>query len=282
MADPNRIIRLLLAFGRAWAGALLPQAFLCVAIWLSPAALAQDGALRMGVGDLVEVSVFGREELTTSTYVSEDGSISLPLIGSVAVIGLSPAEAARAIENALRRGEYLNDPRVTIRLEEFRSQQVSVLGQVGAPGRFPIQGRTTVFDVLAEAGGITEDGDNLVTVIRPSDTGIERFSIDLDRLDSTDLAPSVFILQGGDSVFVSRARQFFIYGEVNEPDGYRLEPGMTLLEAISIGGGLTEKGSQSRVEIKRKLADGSYQTFSARLDDVIEPDDVIRVKERIF
>lgn len=256
-----------------------------VGIGSSASAQVSDAAsgLQLGPGDLITVEVFGRPELSAETYVAASGSLSLPLIGQVEVAGLSPAAAAARIEDAYRRGEFLVSPQVTVRLAEFRSQQISVLGEVKNPGRFPVESRTTVFDVLADAGGILDMGSFVVTVIRPQPDGqMERFTLDLKSLERGDVQPSLFTLRGGDSVFVPRAERFYIVGEVENPDAYRLEPEMTVLQAIAVAGGVTDRGSRRRIAIKRKQADGQTVEFDAPADAKVLPDDVIRVKERIF
>ncbi|HEX5757444.1 MAG TPA: SLBB domain-containing protein, partial [Arenimonas sp.] len=122
-----------------------------------------------------------------------------------------------------------------------------------------------------------------VVVMRPDDAGrLTRHVTDLQGLGDSDRELPLLTLRGGDSVFVPGAEQFSIYGEVNAPNIYRLDPGMTVVEAITRGGGVTPRGSRSRVEIRRVKSDGSFETRSAELDDRVEPNDVVRVKERLF
>jgi polysaccharide biosynthesis/export protein len=238
----------------------------------------------LGAGDAVSVEVYGRPELATKTNVADDGTLTVPLAGAVQVAGLSPARAGQRIAAAFREGRYLLNPQVTVSFtEEARGQQVSVLGAVKSPGRFTVGSRTTVLDVLAQAGGITEDGAGVVVLLRPDRAGkITRYAIDLKGLTQAKTAVPTLTLRGGDSLFVPPAEQFYIHGEVRAPNMYRLEPGMTVVQAISRGGGVTPRGSDSRIEIKRRRADGSYATSSAELGDTLQADDVIRVKERIF
>lgn len=247
------------------------------------AAEAAGPALKLGVADAVTVQVYGRPELTTTTYVADDGSITVPLAGKVAVLGMPPAQAAQQVAAALREGQYLVNPQVTIVLVQYRSQQVSVLGEVRTPARFPIESRTTVFDLLAQAGGITEQGASTAYLLRPDAAGrVERIAIDLKGLTEAGAAIPTVTLRGGDALFVPRAGQFYVYGEVQSPNMYRLEPGMTVMQAISRSGGLTPRGSGSRLEIRRRGADGKYRILEPELTDPLNPDDVLRVKERIF
>ncbi len=237
----------------------------------------------LSVGDAVGLTVFGRPELAVTTTVADDGSISVPLLGSVQVAGLSPVKAGQRVSTAYRQGGFLLDPQVTLSLAQSRGTQVSVLGAVKTPGRYVIEPRTTVLDALAQAGGISENGAGTVVLLRPDKTGkVMRYGIELKGLMQGRTPVPTLTLRGGDSLFVPPAEQFYIYGEVKAPNMYRLEPGMTVVHALSRGGGITPRGSSSRIEIRRRKPDGSYVTSSADLGDVLQADDVVRVKERIF
>jgi len=239
--------------------------------------------LQLGPGDSVSMQVYGQPDLNSTVYVSDDGTIPVALTGPVKVAGLSPAEASARIEKALRDGKYLVDPHVTLTVTESRSQRVSVLGQVGRPGRYPVQSNTSIFDLLAEAGGITEIGGDLVYILRPDASGnITRYPISLKGLAEGAKGSSELTLTGGDSVLVPTAPQLYIYGEVTAPGKFKVEPGMTVVQAIARAGGVTQRGSQNRVVIKRRKPDGTYETSKAALSDLVQADDVIRVKESIF
>ncbi|HZR34920.1 MAG TPA: SLBB domain-containing protein [Nevskia sp.] len=242
---------------------------------------AADPVIKLGPGDAVAVQVYGRPEMSTTTYVADNGSISVPLAGAVQVGGLSPAEAGEAVAKALRDGQYLLRPQVTVTLSQFRSQQISVLGEVKTPGRYPLESRTSVIDLLAQAGGETENGADVIYVLRPHPGGgTDRFPIDLKSLRQGPLP--TMALKGGDSVYVPRADRFYIYGEVQAPNAYRLEPGMTVIQALSRSGGVTARGSEHRIVITRQTPDGGHVAFDAKPFDQVQADDVIRVKERIF
>lgn len=248
-----------------------------------PPAAPADPMLQLGPGDAISIKVFGRPELDTTAYISDDGTVPVPLAGSVEVGGLSPAQASARVADALRHGQFLIDPQVTVFLVEFRSQQVSVLGQVQAPGRFPIDSRVSVFDLIAQAGGTTEDGADTIYLLRPNEDGtVQRHAVNLRALTQGDALQAPPAVQGGDSIFVPRAGQFYIHGEVQAPNMYRLEPGMTVVQALSRGGGVTQRGSSNRVEIRRRNADGQFVTLRPELTDLVQADDVILIKERIF
>jgi polysaccharide export outer membrane protein len=247
------------------------------------AAAVKAPLLQLGPGDSVSIQVYGQPDLSTTVYVADDGTVSVPLAGNIQVTGLSPSQASARVEAALKSGKILVDPHVTLTVTQSRSQRVSVLGQVGTPGRYPVESNTTIFDLLAQAGGVTAGGSDVVYVIRQDKDGKEvRYPVDLKGLASGSGAIPSLALKGGDSVFVPKAEQFSIYGEVTTPGRYRVEPGMTVIEAIAKAGGITQRGSQRRVEIKRKKADGSYSNVKAKFGDLVQPDDVIQVKESIF
>jgi polysaccharide export outer membrane protein len=247
----------------------------------NPAAKAP--LLQLGPGDSVSIQVYGQPDLSTTVYVADDGTVSIPLAGNVPVAGMSPAQASGRIEAALKSANILVDPHVSITVTQSRSQRVSVLGQVGSPGRYAIESNTSILDLLAQAGGITATGSDILYILRQDKTGKEvRYPVDLKGLAKGSSAVPTVTLQGGDSVFVPKAEQFSIYGEVTTPGRYRVEPGMTVIEAIARAGGITLRGSQRRVEIKRKQANGTYSTVKAKLGDLVQPDDVIQVKESIF
>jgi polysaccharide export outer membrane protein len=239
--------------------------------------------VQLGPGDSVTLSVFGQPEMNTTDFVADDGTITVPLAGPVPVRGLSPTEAARRIEQALRNGKILVDPHVTISAVVSRSQRVSVLGEVNKPGRYVIESNVAILDLLAEAGGVKETGSDTIYLLRTDKDGkAARYPINLASLSNGRQPPDTPTIQAGDQILVPRAEQFYIYGEVATPGKFKVEPGMTVIEAIARAGGITVRGSQRRVEIKRLLPNGNYETTKATLGELVHADDVIRVKESIF
>lgn len=239
--------------------------------------------IQLGPGDSVNFQVYGQPDMNTTAYVADDGTLSVPLAGAVQVAGLSPSEASQRIEAALKNGHFLVDPHVTLAVLVSRSQRVSVLGQVGKPGIYPIESNMTIFDLLAQAGGALETGSDVIYLLRSDSAGVvQRYPLNTKNLDVVQNSIPGHALRGGDTIFIPRAEQFYIYGEVTSPNKYRVEPDMTVIEAIARAGGVTPRGSERRVDIKRMAADGSYVTVKAKLNDPVKPDDVIHVKESIF
>jgi len=236
---------------------------------LSGAALAQ--AQKLGPGDTVHVTVFGQPDLTSDARVSDRGTVDLPLVGPVKVAGQTPSDAAGKIAAALKKGDFLKHPQVTVALTAVRSQQVSVLGLVVRPGRYPLEeAHLKLPDILAAAGGVAPGGSNTVTVIRNGE-GRKVAALAKD-----------FELKGGDTVYVERAPVFYIYGEVAHSGAYPVSANMTVMQAISVGGGITPRGSDRRVKLRRAGADGKVVESDANLQDIVKADDVIFVKESIF
>jgi len=237
----------------------------------------------LGPGDIIHISVFQNPDLTLDARVSENGTISYPLIGAVRVGGSSISSAEQRIAKMLRDGNFVVSPQVTILLAQIRGNQVAVLGQVNKPGRFPLEtADTKLTDVLAEAGGVAPGGSDIVIFAGVRDGKTLRREIDLDNMFSAGENQNNLVLRAGDVLYVRRAPVFYIYGEVQRPGNYRLDRNMTLIEALAVGGGLTPKGTQRGIQVHRRAADGKVQLIDAKLDDPIQAEDVIYVRESIF
>jgi len=238
--------------------------------------------MKLGPGDTVSMQVYGRPELSTQAYISDDGKLNAPLVGPINIAGLSPNDAAIKIAEAYRSGGFLLQPQVNITLQQFKSQQISVLGEVKNPGRYALDSRTSIFDLLAQAGGAGPDAADTIYLIRHGDKDGPTQRIPVAMQELVRHSAGELSLHGGDSIYVPKAPQFYIYGEVRTPNRYKLDAGMTVVQAIAMGGGVTDRGSDSRVEVRRRNPDGSFKTFSAHATDTVQADDVIRIKERIF
>ena len=237
----------------------------------------------LGAGDAIRVQVFQNPDLTIETRVSENGSITYPLIGAVELGGLSIAVAEKKIADALQKGGFIQKPQVNIVLIQIRGNQVAVLGQVNRPGRFPLEtANTRLSDMLANAGGATVGGAD-IAIIRGVRNGQSfRKQIDIPSIFLGEQMQDDIVLQGGDSIYVHRAPVFYIYGEAQRPGAFRIERSMTIMQALAQGGGPTLRGSEKRLRLHRKAPDGSIQPIEPQLTDPVLPDDVIYVKESIF
>ena len=236
----------------------------------------------LGMGDMVRVTVFRNPELTTEAKVSERGTILFPMIGEVPVSGLTPSQVGARIADKLRSGKYVVNPEVTVSMMQVNSRQVSVLGNVVKPGRYPIDSTSLrLTDFIAVAGGIAPTGSDSVTILMNRGGRQEKLEVDLaEMFRRGDLSANV-ALEPGDTIFVHRAPMVYVYGEVQKGGAYRVEPHMTVMQAIAMGGGVTPRGSQRGIKISRR--DGTnVRRIDANLTDTVQPDDVIFVRESLF
>jgi polysaccharide export outer membrane protein len=237
----------------------------------------------MGPGDSVKVSVYQNPDMTTESRISEVGSITFPLLGPVEVGGLTAAQAEIRIAGLLKSGGFVPRAQVTVMVTQFRSRQVSVLGQVNHPGRYAIEEPSMrLTDALAIAGGVAPGGADMATILRVGESGEQRFEIDLLGLFDAPAQAKNMEIRNGDTVFVPRIPLFYIYGEVQKPGAYRLERRMTVMQAVSAASGLTQRGNEKGVRITRRAANGSTRTFAASMEDFVLQDDVIYLKESLF
>jgi len=240
-------------------------------LWAVAGLAAAQAGEKLGVGDAVRVTVFQQPDLTLETRVDEKGAILMPLIGQVKVAGLTTTAASVQIADALKKGKFLNNPQVNVAVTTLRSRQVSVLGQVARPGRYPLDETSSqLADVIAAAGGVLPTGSETVMVTR---NGKEQ---------KVELLGKSFALQGGETVYVDRAPVFYIYGEVARAGAYRVEPNMSVMQAIAAGGGITPRGSDRRLKLRRTTAEGKWIETDAGLQERIKADDVIYVREALF
>jgi polysaccharide biosynthesis/export protein len=274
MARTTRIAELCLACALA-----LP----CVALSAPPQAPAAPSPELLGAGDSVRITVFQDPDLTTEARISERGSITFPLIGEVVIAGLTPEGAAARIADRLTRGKFVVKPQVSLAIQQVRSRQVSVLGEVGKPGRYPLDDvSNSLTDVLARAGGINGEGDEDVVVVRDVNGKESRTAVDVARMYRSGDLSNDMRLQNGDVVYVKRAAQFYLYGQVQKAGAYRLQPEMTVMQAIAVGGGLTPRGTLRGLKIERHTGDGKVSKLSVQPTDLVRADDVIMVRERLF
>lgn len=257
--------------------------FLALAASCGVGAQTAPADYRLGAGDDIRIQVFQNPDLAIETRVPETGVISYPLVGNVKIGGLSVTGAQKAIADALEKGRFVKSPQVTITLGQVRGNQVSVLGQVNRPGRFPLETfNARPSDILAAAGGATPTGDDVVIVTGMRDGKPFRKTVDVPGMFINGTTDEQIILRDGDTLYVQRAPVFYIYGEAQRPGPYRIERGMTVMQALAQGGGPTPRGSETRLRLSRKNAQGVVEQTTPALTDAIQADDVIYVRESLF
>ncbi len=237
----------------------------------------------LGAGDTVRITAYRYPDLTTEARLSEDGDVNVPLIGKVKLEGMTPEEAGRHIAERMKKGNYLLNPQIAVAVLEARSRQVSVLGFVANPGRYVLDGTSAkLSDVIALAGGLQPTASDTVVVQRNGGGKSESLNVDLAAVMQAGDAAKNIDIRSGDSIFVPRAPVFYIYGEVTRGGAYRLEPDMTVTQAIALAGGITPRGSERRLQVRRRGADGKWKESTLRLLDPVSADDVIYVRESLF
>lgn len=242
---------------------------------------SKGGDYRLGPGDSIKVQVYQNPELSMEVRVSESGQVSYPFVGNLQLGGLTVSEAERAIAKGLKDKDILKAPQVNINVATVRGNQVAVLGQVQKPGRFPLETMNVrVSELLAAAGGVTKDGDDRVVVTGTRSGKPFRKEVDVQALFAGNSADDVLV-QPGDTLFVAKAPSFFLSGEAKTPGNYKVERNMTVQQAVAAGGGITNRGSMGRIRIQRNQ-DGRQVMLDPRLTDIVQPGDVLIVRESIF
>jgi len=238
---------------------------------------------RLAAGDIVRISVYQNPDLTQETRITETGSISFPLLGNVALGGLTVTQAEQRIADGLRTRNFVKNPQVLLMVTQVRGNQASVLGQVGRPGRYPLEtGDVRLTDLLATAGGIVPGGADTVVVVGTRNGQPFRSEVDLPGVFNPGKRTEDVILRDGDVVWVERSPQIYLYGEVQRPGVQRLERNMTLMQALASAGGVSLRGTEKGLRVHRKDAEGKVRIIEPAMTDLLKPDDVVYVKESLF
>ena len=251
----------------------------------TPATRAADpDQSRIGPGDSIRITVYQSPDLSMETRVNETGAISYPLLGRVQLAGLTVTAAEQHIASELKRREFVRDPQVQIVVTQVRANQVNVLGQVGRPGRYPLDlTGMRLTEVLALAGGIVAGVGSDTVVVTGSRNGTPfRKEVDMPRLFQPGSGAEDLVISPGDTIFVDRAPQIYLYGEIQHPGALRLERGMTVMQAIAAGGGATPRGTLRGLKVTRTGPDGKQTQLEPAMDDQLRNGDVVYIKESLF
>lgn len=253
----------------------------------SPA--GQVGDYIIGPQDVLSITVFDQADLGGKYAVELDGSFSFPLIGRVQAAGMTIRDIEAQLKDKLTKG-YFKNPQVTVAIDQYRSQNIFIVGEVRNVGAYPLTGGMTLIEALAKAGSPTPAAGDEVIVVRGGGAGDGSIPIPLDRetvhLSLRDLQSGTatvrnVALQDGDMIYVPRAESVYVFGEVKNPGSYAIQPGMTVLQALSLAGGLTQYAAANRLEVSR-LVNGAKKKIRVKLDDIIQPGDTVVVPERFF
>jgi polysaccharide export outer membrane protein len=252
---------------------------------LAGACLAQQESLLIGSGDLIQVDVMDTPEMEQQVRVTDDGSVALAYVGSIHVVGQTPAAAAASIQNALIAKKIMRKPQVTVRVQEYATQDVSVLGQVHTPGSYAITTPQTILKVLSLAGGLNDAADRHVAIKRHNSGEQLTYYVSND----TDQAFSnVAMVYPGDTVLVARAPMVYVMGDVNRPGGYVIATNnarLTVLQVIAMAGSANKTAVQSRVRLIRTTEHGEVELpihldamqKGKQQDMLLQPNDIVYV-----
>jgi polysaccharide export outer membrane protein len=276
--------------GAVWRRCVVWGWGLCGALGLWAAASASEALpepavqeYRLAAGDVLRVAVYQNPDLTMEARLSEAGALNFPLLGSVRLAGLTVSAAEQLIARGLRDGQFVRQPQVNVSVVQVRGHQASVLGLVNRPGRFALEASgLRLTDLLAMAGGTASGASDVAVVTGVRQGRVWREEVDLPALFKPGGQARDVAIAHGDTVWVDRQAQVYIYGEVQRPGPLRLERGMTLLQVLATGGGLTPRGTDKGIRLHRRGPDGRLQVMQPAMDDTVRDGDVVYVRESLF
>ena len=246
----------------------------------------------VGASDVLKITVFDEPTMSGTYRVDTDGSFQYPMLGRVPVAGLRVRDIEQMIKTKLEDG-FIRRAQVAVDVDQFRSRSIFIVGEVRSPGKYPMQGQMSLIEALAAAGSTTPTASTEVLILRPSSPGTTTQPVTPDQADQTNVRrinlgdlqlgrlSENITLQEGDTIFVPKAEKFFITGQIRNPGAYTFERGLTVLQAISLAGGLTEKGSNRRIKVIR-TEKGKKVEKGLDLDDTILPGDTLVIPQRLL
>lgn len=286
---------ILVAVARVFRPAILLLLFSSVlfAQAAKPVAVSQQPDYQVGPQDVLTITVWDQNDLSGKFTVETDGSFTFPLIGRIQAGGLT----LRQIENELKKrlaDGYFKNPQLTVAVDTYRSQRVFITGEVRTPGPYTLTGDMSLIEALSRAGSTTQFAGNEVVIVRAADgkaatgpllpnqvEGATTIRVDLKDLQSGGLSKNV-PLKDGDTIYVPLAESVFVFGQVKNPGEYPLRrKDTTVLQALSMAGGVTDRGAANRIKIMR-IVSGKKTEIKVTLTDIVLPGDTVMVPERYF
>jgi polysaccharide export outer membrane protein len=245
----------------------------------------------VGAQDILTITSFDQEDLSGKYPVDADGTFTFPLVGRVKAGGLTLRELEAELKRLLKDG-FFKDPQLSVGVESYKSQKIHIVGEVRNPGTYPLTGEMSLIEAIARAGSTlpTASGEALIVraklgaqtngPLMPNGEDIEATTIDLKELQSGALSQNV-ALRDGDTIFVPRAESVYVFGQVKNPGAYAIQRNTTVLQALSLAGGVSERGATGRIKIVR-IEKGKTVEVRVKLTDIVRPGDTIMVPERFF
>lgn len=259
----------------------LKKIWLLVFLFLPIVSFAQEYTI--GEGDILNINVYENKDLSTTVRVSANQTIRVPLLGELNVKNLTVSQVSAKIEKLFADG-YLVDPQVDVFISEYRSKQAVILGQIRKPGQYELRGKITFLEFISKAGGLASNAGSTATIKRISGSGNNKgqIVIDLDKLIKEGDASLNIVIQDDDSIYISKAKTYYVSGEVRKPDSYKYESDLTVIKAITMAGGFSKIAAKNKVKIIRKIKNKKYILRTVDMDKPILPNDIIVVPESFF
>lgn len=237
----------------------------------------------IGEGDVLDIKVYENDDLSTTVRVSSNSTIRVPLLGEISIKDLTVSQVSSKIERLYADG-YLVSPQVDVFIKEHRSKKAVILGQVKNPGQYEIRGKVTILEFISTAGGLTTDAGGTATIKRLSASGENKDQIvlDLEKLIKKGDVSLNILVQDNDNIYISKAKTYYVSGEVTKPNQYVYEQDLTVIKAITMAGGFSKIAAKDKVQIIRVIKGEKKILEKVDMDEPVLPDDVIVVPESFF
>ena len=278
---------------------MISRTLLVLALLASPSVARAQAAARppavvdyvVGAQDVLTITSYDQADLSGKFTVEADGTFTFPLIGRFKAGGLTLRQIEDSLKKRLKDEGYFRNPQVTVGVDTYKSQKIFVVGEVRTPGTYPLSGDMSLVEAIARAGStlptasgdavIVHAGENASGPTLPTADAADVVRVNLRELENGSFAQNA-ALRDGDTIFVPRAQSVYVFGQVKNPGAYSLQQQNTsVLQALSLAGGITDRGSTSRIQIIR-VVNGEKKEIKAKLTDQVQPGDTIVVRERFF
>jgi len=246
----------------------------------------------VGPQDVLTITSYDQADMSGKFTVETDGTFSYPMIGRVKAAGQTLRALEEAIKKQLKDDGYFRNPQITVAVDTYKSQKIFVVGEVRTPGTYPLSGNINLVEVLARAGSTLPTASGEAVIVHAGETAsgptmpTTENSRELVRVDLRELENGTFAsnaaLRDGDTVFVPRAQSIYVFGQVKNPGAYAMQQtNTTVLQALSLAGGVSDRGTTGRIKIVR-IVNGEKRELKVKLTDLVQAGDTVIVSERFF
>jgi polysaccharide export outer membrane protein len=247
----------------------------------------------VGPQDVLMITSYDQADLTGKFAVEADGTFTYPMIGRVKAGSLTLRQVEAEVKQRLKDLEFFRNPQITVAVEQYKSQKIFVVGEVRTPGPYPLSGDMNLVEAIARAGSTLPTASGEAIIVHPTSPGVSRPTLpaqapdaNVVRVDLRELQNGVLsantVLRDGDTIFIPKAESLYVFGQVRNPGAYALQQKSTsVLQALALAGGVTDRGSTSRIQIVR-IVNGEKKEVKVKLTEIVQPGDTIIVAERFF